>query len=129
MRNFYCGIALQLHRITIHYNYRVNNGTCYSLYCYKFGRLHYKNRRRHRLTVYCGTGRRDDSYADFYASVNAVVMGSKTYEPAKSFGKWPYPEKKSFVFSRQKFESNQRDVEFVSGDVKHTLKTIETLGI
>ena len=45
-------------------------------------------------------------------------MGRKTYEQALGFGEWPYGEKKSYVFTRQKEPMRrENNVEFVSGDI------------
>lgn len=41
----------------------------------------------------------DYGFKDFYASVDTLVMGRKTYELALSFGEWPYGGKKVVVLS------------------------------
>ena len=38
-------------------------------------------------------------YEEFYASVDALVMGRNTYETALGFGQWPYGNKPVFVLS------------------------------
>lgn len=38
-------------------------------------------------------------FDEFYASVDAMVMGRKTYETALGFGSWPYGKKPVFVLS------------------------------
>lgn len=35
----------------------------------------------------------DYGYADFYASIDALVMGRRTYDQVRGFGDWPYPGK------------------------------------
>jgi dihydrofolate reductase len=40
-------------------------------------------------------------YEEFYASVDALVMGRKTYETARGFGSWPYGSKPVFVLSNR----------------------------
>jgi dihydrofolate reductase len=47
-------------------------------------------------------GAEDYGYAKFYGSVDAVLLGRKTYEQSLGFGKWPYEGKRCWVFSRQK---------------------------
>lgn len=42
----------------------------------------------------------DYGYKAFYGSMDAVVMGRKTYELCLTFPEWPYPEKPAWVFSR-----------------------------
>jgi dihydrofolate reductase len=41
----------------------------------------------------------DYGYGDFYASVEAVLMGRKTYERCLQFPQWPYAGKPYWVFS------------------------------
>ena len=43
----------------------------------------------------------DYGYAAFYASVDALLLGSRTYEQALTFDPWPYPGKPCWVFSRR----------------------------
>ena len=61
------------------------------------------------LAPFEGTGE-DYGYAKFYASVDAVLLGRKTYEQSLSFGEWPYPGKPCWVFSRQQIEVAQPGV-------------------
>lgn len=42
----------------------------------------------------------DYGYAEFYASVEAVLMGRKTYEQCLQFPEWPYAGKPYWMFSR-----------------------------
>jgi dihydrofolate reductase len=70
----------------------------------------------------------DYGYAAFYESVDAIVMGSKTYELALSFGEWPYSGKKSFIFTRRDFKSDREDVMFVSDTVNHVLTRMKAQG-
>jgi dihydrofolate reductase len=41
----------------------------------------------------------DYGYAEFYASVQAVLLGRKTYEQCLQFPEWPYAGKPYWVFS------------------------------
>jgi dihydrofolate reductase len=43
----------------------------------------------------------DYGYAAFYASIDALLLGSRTYEQALGFDPWPYPGKPCWVFSRR----------------------------
>ena len=43
----------------------------------------------------------DYGYADFYRSIDAVLVGSQTFKQASQFPQWPYPDKLCWVFSRQ----------------------------
>ena len=44
----------------------------------------------------------DTGYDEFYSTVDALVMGRKTYEMIVSFGQWPYGDKPVWVCSRNK---------------------------
>jgi len=44
----------------------------------------------------------DAGYDEFYSTVDALVMGRKTYEMVVSFGQWPYGEKPVWVCSSNK---------------------------
>jgi dihydrofolate reductase len=70
----------------------------------------------------------DFGYTAFYESIDAIVLGSKTYEVGLGFNQWPYPEKKSFVFTQRHFQSDREDVVFVSEPVKQVLADIEAQG-
>ena len=41
----------------------------------------------------------DTGYEEFYATVDGIVMGRKTYEMIVTFGKWPYGDKPTWVCS------------------------------
>jgi dihydrofolate reductase len=70
------------------------------------------------LTEYENSPETDYGYSEFYASIGTVLMGRKTYEQVLGFGDWPYKEKKSYVFTRQKEPMRrENNVEFVSGDI------------
>ena len=45
-------------------------------------------------------GAEDYGYGEFYASIEAVLLGRATYETALRFPEWPYPGKPYWVFSR-----------------------------
>ena len=49
-----------------------------------------------------GNGGDDYGYAGFYAGVDAVAMGRRTYEQVRGFGvPWPYPGKPAYVFTNR----------------------------
>lgn len=55
-------------------------------------------------------GDQDYGYAQFYQSVDAVLMGRKTYEQCRSFDTWPYPGKPCWVFSHGSSKNLPADV-------------------
>ena len=42
-------------------------------------------------------GNEDYGYRDFINSVDAIVMGRKTYEKVLAFGEWPYSKQNGFA--------------------------------
>ncbi len=52
-------------------------------------------------------------YEAFYAGVDALVMGRRTYDQVLGFGVWPYAGKPTYVFTRHPPDENPYDVEFV----------------
>jgi len=62
----------------------------------------------------------ESSYDSFYKSVDTVIMGKTTYDQVLTFGKYPYKDKKSFVFTRTS-KNNDDNVEFVS-DIEKFVK-------
>ena len=62
-------------------------------------------------------------YDEFYKNIDAVVMGKTTYEQILTFGRDPYEDKKSYVFTRNKNFQGGEKVEFVS-DVKDFVRNI-----
>ena len=58
----------------------------------------------------------DYRYAEFFAGVEALVMGRRTYDQALSFGEWPYPGKPAYVFTRSPPSEGPQGVRFVRGN-------------
>src|SRR3990172_7004625 len=73
-------------------------------------------------------GDTDYGYADFYQSVDALVMGSRTYEQALGFGDWPYPGKQSYVFTTRNLTSERKDVIFTSAKPDTGIREMEAQG-
>jgi dihydrofolate reductase len=51
-----------------------------------------------------GEGGEDYGYQEFMDSVDAIVMGRRTYETVMSFGSWPYGEKPVIVLSSRQVD-------------------------
>lgn len=49
----------------------------------------------------------ENSYDEFYESVDAIIMGKKTYEMIVSFGTWPYDNKPTWVLSSSEVTAMQ----------------------
>lgn len=58
----------------------------------------------------------DYGYADFFSSIDTVLMGRSTYEQILSLGPFPYEGKTCYVFTR-KARGKAEPVTFVSGDI------------
>jgi len=69
----------------------------------------------------------EHGYADFYASVDTLLMGRKTYETVLGFEAWPFADRRVVVLSR-----NARvpcfGERFLSGEPEDVLETLATLG-
>ena len=63
----------------------------------------------------------ESGYDAFYKSVDTVIMGKTTYDQVLTFGKYPYKDKKSFVFTRSTNQDKDENVEFLS-DVEKFVK-------
>ena len=54
-------------------------------------------------------------YDEFYKTIDTVVMGKTTYNQVLTFGKYPYKDKKSYVFTRSNNDrTKDGNTEFVS---------------
>jgi dihydrofolate reductase len=53
-----------------------------------------------------------DGGPEFYASVDAVVLGPKTYQQCLGFPQWPYPGKRCWIFSRSLSDMTEAAVRF-----------------
>jgi dihydrofolate reductase len=72
--------------------------------------------------------RQDCGYHQFFASVDALVMGRNTYKKVLSFGKWPYEGKRVVVLSNRKNEPKHH-VEFYQGDIVQLSQQLYDEGI
>jgi len=68
----------------------------------------------------------DFAYTNFFDSVDAVMMGAKTYEQVLSFGDYPYGHKKSYILTNRIDELEEKTtfqdsiefpIKFYSGDI------------
>ena len=66
----------------------------------------------------------DYGYAEFYASVDALVMGRRTYDQVLGFGQWPYAGKPTYVFTGHPPDDNPYSVEFVDTYPAEFVRTV-----
>ena len=52
----------------------------------------------------------DFGYADFFDSIDSMVMGSATYEQVLGFGDWPYGEKPCWVMSKRPIQAVRPEI-------------------
>ncbi len=69
----------------------------------------------------------DDDYgfAEFYRSVDCLVMGRKTFDAALSFDPFPYAGKRVFVVTRTRGAAPLPDVEFVNDDPARVVRRLK----
>ena len=70
----------------------------------------------------------DYGYADFYASVDVVLLGSRTYEQLLTFATWPYAGKPCWVFSQRQFTMAQPEVTQTHHDPAQVIHTLQARG-
>jgi dihydrofolate reductase len=64
-----------------------------------------------------GDGESTDRYEAFFAGVDRLVMGSRTYEQVLGFGEWPYGSTPTVVVTRRDLPRATDAVELYAGDL------------
>lgn len=59
-------------------------------------------------------GGEDNGYTAFYETIDALIMGSITYEQVLEFGDWAYPGKLSYILTSRNLLTDRSDVMFVN---------------
>ncbi|MBK0402998.1 dihydrofolate reductase [Adhaeribacter sp. BT258] len=67
----------------------------------------------------------DYGYAEFMESVDAIVMGYKTYEVCIGLGEWPYKDKASCVFSRNPDRKLIPEAQLITQDPVEFIKQLK----
>jgi dihydrofolate reductase len=70
----------------------------------------------------------DYGYTEFFAQVDTVIMGNKTYQQVLGFGEYPYQDKEVFVFSKTQQGTTENNVKFVGDDWKSWINTLRQSG-
>lgn len=67
----------------------------------------------------------DYGYAEFYASIDALIMGRQTYEKVLGFGEWVYPNKPCWVLSQQKIQAEHPQVTITSNSPTEMIEMLQ----
>lgn len=79
------------------------------------------------LTPYHGG--EDRGFADFYRSIDALLMGSHTYEVALQLGPWRSPDKPSWVFTSRDLPVAHQSISLTAEEPARMLRTLGQQGI
>lgn len=74
-------------------------------------------------------GSEDYGYADFFASVDSIVMGRKTCEKSLTFGEWPYPGKPAWILSRQPIATAEPGVTVTAAGPAAVVREMDRRGL
>ena len=66
----------------------------------------------------------DHRYDDFYANVQALAMGRRTYDQVLGFGEWPYPGKPAYVFTHSPPPDGPEGVRFFQGSAEQFARDV-----
>ena len=61
----------------------------------------------------------------FFDSIDAVLMGSKTYEQILGFGEWSYKSKRTWVFSQRQLELVEPSITITSKSPREVVSELE----
>ncbi len=67
----------------------------------------------------------DYGMTEFYNSIDTVLIGHKTYELMLRFGESSYKGKKNYVFSRSRGNVKDRNVQYVSGNIRDFVEPLQ----
>ncbi len=69
----------------------------------------------------------DYGYGEFYATIDTVVMGRKTYEEVLGFGvDWPYADCKTYIItSKSDYQTKTENSEVISQLTSETIESIK----
>ncbi len=80
------------------------------------------------LTPFQGQGD-DYGFADFYATVDSLMMGSHTYEFALRHPPWMAPDKLSWVFTRRGLDVADTSVTLTSQEPREVVELVKARGL
>jgi dihydrofolate reductase len=68
----------------------------------------------------------DCGYHAFYASIDGIAMGSRSYEQILGFGEWIWPEKPTFVFTAKSLKVDRPEVSLVHDNIDTYMRHLHT---
>lgn len=68
----------------------------------------------------------DYGYNDFFALVDTVLIGRRTYEQILALGDYPYVGTQGFVFSRTRGGEHDNNVEFISSELTNFIEDLKS---
>lgn len=77
---------------------------------------------------YGHVGDEDYGFKKFIGSVDALVLGRKTYEVVSGFEKWPYDDKKVVVLSRT-LKEVRKEAKLFSGELDDLVFSLSSQGV
>lgn len=64
----------------------------------------------------------DYGYNDFYNSIDALVMGSNTYEQILGFTEWAYPGKLSYILTGRNLSATRPDILLIKNGIEAVIE-------
>jgi dihydrofolate reductase len=71
----------------------------------------------------------DFGYADFFASIDSMIMGRRTYDKVVGFGEWPYGDTPCWVLSRRRLQPQRRWVTVTDAEPTQVLAEVADRGL
>lgn len=67
----------------------------------------------------------DYGFTEFYAGIDTIVTGRKTYDKSKEYGGDPYKGKRLIVFTRSEKLNDENKTEFVNDDIVEFMRKLK----
>ena len=71
----------------------------------------------------------DLGYGEFYATVDAVLVGGRTYDACLKHGEWPFPGKPCWVLSKQRRRETRAEVAFTDREPAEVARELAAGGV
>jgi len=68
----------------------------------------------------------DYGYAEYYSSIDAIIMGSRSYQIIKHLGEWPYKDKPCYVMSHQLKSLDSPHTHLISGNIAAVIAKLKS---